>query len=977
MAISHLTDHERFPRSAEIASNQRFDRRLSPSHAGLTMVLRHAATTLFVAIVSAACGAPAKVTAPTVPTHAEAANASSSPLPSLSPSLDADDTEPDDGPRTRPPAPEIRDRAAALAAVRTGQPDAAITFLRGHLDTQPDDLEARLALSRAQVATGQLEPAATTLATLNVAAMTPAVWDRRADIERRRGEPARVEQLLRDGSTRHPDDLGLRGALLAHLAATGRRNSTEAVQLREHLYDAYDNGQAQSPDALLAVARATLARGTGGGFHDANMVLGDAAAAEPVSTGTALADEIALLHAGVFLEKYATDEAAASLAQILDRDPWHPDALALAAKVASTNLQLARAETAALEVLQVDPGHPDAHAVLAHVELVEGRHESAVARIETHVLTRHRDHGDGLAVLAAAAIARDDQAAYARARDRAMAARPDDARFFTLAGELLNVLHLYPEALALAREGVDRLGDDPYAQSSYAIAALQLGDETNGRAALERAWKRDRFNERTFNVRKLFRDTIDSKYVDVDDAKVSIRLPREHHELVVPHVREAARRAKAALDHRYGIDPGKLRLEVFADPDDFAIRTVGVPSLGALGVCFGPVITLVGPYHGTHNFAQVVWHELAHTYAIELSRGRVPRWFTEGLSEWESFVADASWARENAALVRRAKGRGELRPMAELELAFLRAKSPMAMELAYTQAAYAVRFLGESYGHAAIVAALRGFGQGHNTATVFQTAFGRSIADLDVAFGQWLDTALGDTGWIPDPATAKRRNDVPRHELYAQAAAAVSRGDQASARKHIDALLEQADGFAVRMLAAQLEMVTKQWAPAQTHLQAAMRFDPLAAEPWVGSVQIATSTEDADAERAALLGWLRIDAMSLGPAARLLTLAVLAGDTEATAFALRRVQAIAPLDPHALAGAVLVNGNDRSRASVHLGLVEAAAGDTSPSVAALAALAYAQLGDQGAAQRHARVALRDKTLATAGRDRLTPLANAP
>ena len=40
--------------------------------------------------------------------------------------------------------------------------------------------------------------------------------------------------------------------------------------------DAYDAGKATHAEELLAIARAALARGTSGAFHDANMVLGEA-----------------------------------------------------------------------------------------------------------------------------------------------------------------------------------------------------------------------------------------------------------------------------------------------------------------------------------------------------------------------------------------------------------------------------------------------------------------------------------------------------------------------------------------------------------------------------------------------------------------------------------------------------------------------------------------------------------------------------
>ena len=951
------------------------------------MPLHLAATGLFIA-AAAAC-APAKVAPPQLPEPTTPIAEADVELP---PRAQLDDTTVDDEPRVRPDAAPVIDRDGAFAAVRSGNPEGAIGFLGKHVAANASDTQARLELARAFAGIGQIEEALHVLESAAGSVDSPEIWRQRARLQHRRGNVGNAKATTRLGLRQHGADIGLQGQLLELLVASGERDAPEAVALREGLYDDFDAGEAQSAIGLWAVAQATLARGTGGGFHDANMVLGDAEALAPASEGSAIGDEIVLLHASIFLEKYATGEAAETLALILERDPWHPNALASLGKVAVTSMQLASAARYAQEALLVDARQADAHAVLAQIELVEGRKAEAVQRIRDHVLVQNPTHTDGLAVLAAAAIAADDAKGYATTRDTALDARPDNGRFYTRGVEMLNVLHLYPEALALAREGVDRLPNDPYVQSSFAITALQLGDEATGRAALDAAWQRDRFNERTFNMRKLYRERIETHYVDVDLPEVSLRLPKSQHELLVPHVRAAVTRTKAALDARYGIDTGKLRVEIFESPDDFAIRTVGVPNLGALGVCFGPVITLMGPHQGVHNFQQVVWHELAHTYAITLSRGRVPRWFTEGLSEWESFVADAAWARENAPLMRKARRDGRLRSLAQLELAFLRAPSPMAMELAYTQSAYALRFLGETYGHPAIVATLRGYGEGHGTSELFATVFGQTIPDLDRAFLVWLDATLGDPGWQPDPRTAKQRGDIERHETYARALALLEAQKIAAARKQVQKLVQSGDGFAVRMLAAQIEMSENQLDDARKHLTAARRFDALAPEPWLLGARIEALADDVAAEKRALAAWLQIDAMSFVPAARLLTLAALTDDDPAFLRALDRTIAIAPLNSQTLAALALREVKNPTHARALLKAAQQAPGEPSSeesgraadraagqssSYSALAALAYAGLKDAAQAKRHARAALAGDTLPTSTRPRLRQLAGLP
>ena len=47
------------------------------------------------------------------------------------------------------------------------------------------------------------------------------------------------------------------------------------------------------------------------------------------------------------------------------------------------------------------------------------------------------------------------------------------------------------------------------------------------------------------------------------------------------------------------------------------------------------------------NWGNVLWHELAHVFAIQLSKNHVPRWFTEGLSEYETIIRRPEWQRED------------------------------------------------------------------------------------------------------------------------------------------------------------------------------------------------------------------------------------------------------------------------------------------------------------------------------------------
>ena len=151
-------------------------------------------------------------------------------------------------------------------------------------------------------------------------------------------------------------------------------------------------------------------------------------------------------------------------------------------------------------------------------------------------------------------------------------------------------------------------------------------------------------------------------------------------------VEQLARKALADLGKRYNVTPnGPVLIEMFPRHDDFAVRTLGLPGMvGALGACFGRVVTLDSPRArppGTFNWAATLWHELAHVVTLQLSNQRVPRWLTEGASVFEERRADASWGREGEIDFLRAYAAGKAIQLAVAQRRLHRAAAPSASRI--------------------------------------------------------------------------------------------------------------------------------------------------------------------------------------------------------------------------------------------------------------------------------------------------------
>ena len=89
-----------------------------------------------------------------------------------------------------------------------------------------------------------------------------------------------------------------------------------------------------------------------------------------------------------------------------------------------------------------------------------------------------------------------------------------------------------------------------------------------------------------------------------------------------------------------------VQVEVYPDHEDFAVRTLGMPGLGALGVTFGYSVAMDSPSGrkpGTFHWASTLWHEMSHVYTLTATGHRVPRWFTEGLAVHEETAISPDW----------------------------------------------------------------------------------------------------------------------------------------------------------------------------------------------------------------------------------------------------------------------------------------------------------------------------------------------
>ncbi len=706
------------------------------------------------------------------------------------------------------------------------------------------------------------------------------------------GKYAEARTLLEKASAK---DLAARLELGLLYKETGEPDRAKAIW--NQFFDDYESGAIDKKNAraLLYVALAAQHLGS---IQDANDTFRDAVDADPKGKDGARAN---VEWAALFLEKYDAGHAEVSLDEALKILPDDADAHALMARVKlEQGYDVASAEVALGKALSANPRHTGALAIRAEL-LIDNEEYSAAQKICDQILRINPEDERGHTLKAAAMLLTDDKAGFAAERDRVLKTNPYASRFFHGVAEFMVKQHRYLEADELEAAALKADPKDSVARAALGSNLLRLGRDADGLAALQAAWKGDHYNVRTYNLLNLFEDVIPKSYALVERKPFRFRFSIKEQAVLEHYLAPFVEGEYAELVKRYHFTPsGPLTVELFTDPQHYAVRTVGLPGLEALAVTFGQVITGMSPT-GKFHWGMAMWHEVGHIFSIQLSNSRVPRWFTEGLSEWETANHNTSWTRYTHAELYRALATGKVHSVGDLNAAFNRARDIQHMVVAYHEAAEAVSFLIRRFGIEKARQALLLFAQGKQTPEVITTVTGLPLASFDEAFladlhqrlsvydGQFFVRSSDYSDVEALSAQMKKDpNDLTVKGLYALALIDAHKGEEAKTvvdqglkqqgeRRYLllaaarlayrlkdhalalelydDLIAQKGDGFDARFGRAQsLSALGK---PAEADFERAKKLDPDRVEPYLALAKIYDQKHDdrvlAELEKAATI----------------------------------------------------------------------------------------------------------------------------
>lgn len=581
----------------------------------------------------------------------------------------------------------------------------------------------------------------------------------------------------------------------------------------------------------------------------------------------------------LFLEKYNEAEARASYEGALKvYDRWVPALVGLARSLADTNPTAA--ERAARQVLSIDASNPDALLLLASQAIDAVKRDEARGYLD-RVREANPRHVEALALAAAIAQIEDDTADVDRLVAEALQVHPTNGHVYRIVGERVARQYRFEEAVRFLRKAVEVDPGNSRAQATLGLHLLRTGEEAEARKALEIAFAADSFDAVTYNLLSLL-DTLDGFTTDTMGQLV-VRLHAQDAPVLRQYLVPLAVEALDSLSKRYDFTPaGPILVEVFPRHDDFAVRTMGLPGmLGALGACFGRVVTMDSPKArppGTFNWAATLWHELAHVITLQMSGNRLPRWLSEGVSGHEEMRARPGWGLESQLLFAQAYASNRLVPLADLNAAFTRSET---INLAYFQAAVLVGHLAERFGEPALFSFIRSFGTGRSDEEALRASFDTDWAGLQTSFDVYVEARYGGV----KAALADVDEAPPGRTADAEAWAAF-------ADRH-------PGNFRVQMAGATPLIRLGNLDAAQRVLERAAALVPFATgddSPWRLLAAVAIRRERPEEARRYMARLLEVDHTAAQPLRQLLALARDAGDDTQRKQAADRLIEIDPFD---------------------------------------------------------------------------------
>ncbi|HEV8431749.1 MAG TPA: tetratricopeptide repeat protein [Pyrinomonadaceae bacterium] len=816
-----------------------------------------------------------------------------------------------------------------LAELKKGDYDNAFKLLSARLVSNPNDAVAQQALLRVYIETGRYAEAEATAK--RFLQKTPDTGSVRHELAETLAITGRYTEAITEFEHAAADsakadaiadklESDLRRAEILDL--TGQEDRARPIY--ESFVKHYTDNDPDTARELTLIARALahLER-----YQDANDMYRSAIEAD--------SDYLeAQLGAGeLFTEKYAYGDAAL----------FFDDGFKINPNSARAFLDLARnkrldgdAETSAAlaKALSINPNLVEALALKAAMALEASRLDDASTDIEKAL--KINPHSVEAHSLRAAMLYLQDKD-FEPEVAATLAIGPKYGGVYNTLSHYATITRRTEQAVQFARRATEiapRLWD---AHLNLGMSLLRLGQMEPGREAVEKAFKGDPFNVWAKNTL----DLLDSmrRFKETKTGAFIIKASVQESDVLAPYAAKLLEEAAAKLTSKYRFTPkGPVIIEIFQNHEDFAVRTLGIPGLGALGVCFGFVVAQDSPSAreaGEFNWGSTLWHEYTHVITLQMTDYRIPRWFSEGLSVYEERRARPGWGDDWNPLFVRAFMEKRWFRMADLDAGFQRPKSPQDVPIAYFQASQVCEFIVEKYGFDAILRMLALYREKARTPEVLQQVLKLTEADFDREFAAYIEAKVR-----PLQQALATQNNI---------AASLS-------KEEVLKMLATQDTFALRIRAAELLAADGDTEGAVAHYIRALELFPYASgagTPFEALAKLLEQKGDRSQAAKVLEGLVKTDENNLEALKTIARLRLALGERQQALDALQASFYINPFDYklHTQAGELSVELKDYAKALMEFQVALALAPPNVAEANYNVAAAYHALGRQPEAKR--------------------------
>ncbi len=512
--------------------------------------------------------------------------------------------------------------------------------------------------------------------------------------------------VVEAGLDRHAQSVRLRLLGREVFLQNGRRDRAQAMLSEINSLGSYRMWAYQDAANLVALGRAVLLLGA-----DPRRVLEQFF--DRAKKNNPSEREVYLASGAVALDKNDFALAAKVFADGLKKFPKDADmhcGLARAYAPSDRRVMLASLETA----LSHNTNHVPSFLLLAD-HLIDGEDYEAANKTLDQALAVNPWHPEAWAYRAVIEHLRGRTSGETVARQAARLFWDSNPAVDHLIGRKLSQKYRFAEGAACQRRALQFDAKFLPAKSQLAQDLLRLGEEQEGWNLVAEVHRDDGYDVTAYNLVGL-QESMD-KYRTLTNRDFIVRMSAHEAAVYGDQVLELLQRAKEHLCAKYDFKLDKPTIvEIFADQKDFGVRTFGMPgNPGFLGVCFGSVITANSPAsQAGHpaNWQAVLWHEFCHVVTLQLTRNKMPRWLSEGISVHEELQANPVWGQRMNPKYREMTLGKELTPVGELSAAFLTPRTDLHLQFAYYESALVVEYLVKQFGMGSLKNILTDLGNG-------------------------------------------------------------------------------------------------------------------------------------------------------------------------------------------------------------------------------------------------------------------------